>query len=102
MTNPEVVALAKDHRLLRLARQWFGDGAVPFRATLFEKSGKSNWLVVWHQDPALPLASHNKSPAWGPWSMKAGILYGHAPGWALARILALRFTLMAPLAWHVR
>ena len=28
--------------------------AMPFRATLFDKSPMSNWLVAWHQDsPAL-------------------------------------------------
>jgi ectoine hydroxylase-related dioxygenase (phytanoyl-CoA dioxygenase family) len=93
MTNPMVAAVANDQRLLRLARRSLGEGAVPFRATLFEKSGKANWLVVWHQDTALPLSSHNESPEWGPWSKKAGILYAHAPGWALARILAMRVQL---------
>jgi ectoine hydroxylase-related dioxygenase (phytanoyl-CoA dioxygenase family) len=93
MTNPTVAALSNDQRLLGLARRSLGEGAVPFRATLFEKSGKANWFVVWHQDTALPLASHNESPEWGPWSRKAGILYAHAPGWALARILALRVQL---------
>jgi ectoine hydroxylase-related dioxygenase (phytanoyl-CoA dioxygenase family) len=97
MSKPEVAALANDHRLLRLARQSLGEAAVPFRATLFEKSGKSNWLVVWHQDTALPLTSGNESPEWGPWSKKAGILYAHAPGWALARILALRIHLDASI-----
>jgi ectoine hydroxylase-related dioxygenase (phytanoyl-CoA dioxygenase family) len=95
MSNPEVASLANDHRLLRLVRQSLGEAAAPFRATLFEKSGKSNWLVVWHQDTALPLSSSNKSREWGPWSKKAGILYAHAPDWALARILALRIHLDA-------
>jgi ectoine hydroxylase-related dioxygenase (phytanoyl-CoA dioxygenase family) len=63
---------------------------VPFRATLFEKSGQSNWLVVWHQDTALPLAGRFDAPDWGPWSEKAGVLYAHAPAWALRRVLALR------------
>jgi ectoine hydroxylase-related dioxygenase (phytanoyl-CoA dioxygenase family) len=93
MADPMVAAVANDHRLLRLARRSLGEAAVPFRATLFEKSGKANWLVIWHQDTALPLASHNESPEWGPWSMKAGMLYAHAPSWALARILALRIHL---------
>ena len=29
--------------------------AQPFRATLFDKSASANWLVVWHQDTALPM-----------------------------------------------
>ena len=34
----EVRALAEDERLLRLAREYVGPGAVPYRATLFDKS----------------------------------------------------------------
>lgn len=93
MTNPTVAAAANDVGLLRLARRLLGEGAVPFRATLFEKSDKVNWLVAWHQDTALPLTAPNASPEWGPWSKKAGLLYAHAPSWALARILALRIHL---------
>jgi hypothetical protein len=90
MSEPAVRELASDPRLLSIARAGLGDTAVPFRATLFEKSGESNWLVVWHQDTALPLATRFDSPEWGPWSEKAGVLYAHAPTWALARVLALR------------
>jgi ectoine hydroxylase-related dioxygenase (phytanoyl-CoA dioxygenase family) len=98
MSLPAVEALAKDERLLRIARRALGDGAVPFRATLFDKSARANWLVVWHQDTALPLKSRNDSTEWGPWSLKAGVLYAHAPAWALSRILALRIHLDASTA----
>lgn len=90
MAHLVVRELAHDERLLAIARGGLGGSAVPFRATLFEKSGRSNWLVVWHQDTALPLAARFESPEWGPWSEKAGIAYAHAPTWALARVLALR------------
>jgi ectoine hydroxylase-related dioxygenase (phytanoyl-CoA dioxygenase family) len=95
MSIPAIMGAAKDKRLIRIARRWLGDGAIPFRATLFEKSARANWLVVWHQDTALPLESRNDSAEWGPWSLKAGILYAHAPAWALSRVLALRISLDA-------
>jgi Phytanoyl-CoA dioxygenase (PhyH) len=95
MSIPIVEAMAKDERLLRIARRALGDGAVPFRARLFDKSQRANWLVVWHQDTALPLESRNDSAEWGPWSVKAGILYAHAPAWALYHVLALRIHLDA-------
>src|SRR5499426_1297091 len=95
MAIPAIEAAAKDERLLRIARRALSQGAVPFRATLFDKSSMANWLVVWHQDTALPLESRNNSTEWGPWSLKAGILYAHAPTWALSRILALRIHLDA-------
>jgi len=95
MSIPAIGEAAKDKRLLRIARRWLGDGAIPFRATLFDKSARANWLVVWHQDTALPLESRNDSAEWGPWSLKAGILYARAPAWALSRVLALRISLDA-------
>lgn len=90
MTITEIAALARDPRLLELAERALGSPAVPYRATLFAKSGEANWLVVWHQDTALPLASKVASDEWGRWSSKAGVLYAHAPTWALQRIVALR------------
>src|SRR5689334_18424534 len=61
MSIPAIEVTAKDERLLRIARRALGGCAVPFRATLFDKSARANWLVVWHQDTALPLESRNDS-----------------------------------------
>ncbi len=89
--SPAAATVASDARLLRLAAAWLGVPApIPFRATLFEKTGEANWLIQWHQDTALPLAARFDSPDWGPWSEKAGALYAHAPAWALERVIALR------------
>lgn len=90
MGHPSVRALASDPRFLGSAREVLGEAAVPFRATLFDKSPDSNWLVVWHQDTALPLREKREVPGWGPWSVKAGVAYAHAPDRALAQVLALR------------
>jgi ectoine hydroxylase-related dioxygenase (phytanoyl-CoA dioxygenase family) len=90
MKHPGVAALARDSRLLRLAQQVLGPEAFPFRATLFDKSSTANWLVVWHQDTALPLRERHETPGWGPWSVKDGIIYAHAPASALKEVLALR------------
>jgi ectoine hydroxylase-related dioxygenase (phytanoyl-CoA dioxygenase family) len=90
MAHSLVTRLASDSRLLALAREWLGPGAVAHRATLFDKSADRNWLVPWHQDTALPLRARFDESGWGPWSEKGGILYAHAPTWALSRIVALR------------
>ena len=95
MSNAVVAEVANHQRLLGIARRALGATAVPFRATLFEKSGYANWLVVWHQDTALPVCSRFDAPDWGAWSMKAGVNYAHAPTWALQRVLALRLHLDA-------
>lgn len=93
MSDPAVASFADDPRLLALARDWLGPAALPYRATLFDKSPTANWLVVWHQDTALPLTARVDVPGWGPWSTKAGVLYAHAPASALEGVVALRIHL---------
>jgi ectoine hydroxylase-related dioxygenase (phytanoyl-CoA dioxygenase family) len=85
-----VKELANSPKLLKIAQCVLGQTALPFRATLFDKSPQSNWLVVWHQDTALPLQERRALPGWGPWSMKEGVIYAHAPASALRKVLALR------------
>jgi ectoine hydroxylase-related dioxygenase (phytanoyl-CoA dioxygenase family) len=93
LKNSAIQALADDPRLLKISREILGESAFPFRATLFAKSPDANWLVVWHQDTALPLCQKQESAGWGPWSTKEGIVYAHAPASALQKILALRIHL---------
>lgn len=93
MALDEVRRLAHDARMTAIARRFIGISTVPFRATLFDKSPDSNWLIVWHQDTALPIEARRDEPGWGPWSVKAGITYSHAPASALERIVALRLSL---------
>lgn len=76
--------------LVELVRDILGRQAFPFRATLFDKSPQSNWLVVWHQDTALPLRHRREARGWGPGSVKEGFNYAHAPATALSEVLALR------------
>jgi Phytanoyl-CoA dioxygenase (PhyH) len=87
---PAVRDLASDARLIAIASRWLNAEAFPFRATLFDKSLSSNWLVAWHQDTALPIVKRTDDPAWGPWTMKAGVLHAVAPARALDAIIALR------------
>ena len=93
MGNERVERLAYDSRLLEITKTIIGSDAIPFRATLFNKSGKVNWLVPWHQDTALPIQKRPDSKEWGPRSQKNGIEYAHAPEWALSRVIALRIHL---------
>ncbi len=92
---PAVAALARDARLTELAAEVLRCDPVPFGATLFDKSSEANWLVVWHQDTALPLMERRDTAGWGPWSTKGGITYAHAPASALSQVVALRVHLDA-------
>jgi len=93
MAIPAIADLSREPQIVELARQVLGVQAFPFRATVFDKSSRANWLVVWHQDTALPLRSRKELAGWGPWSVKGGIDYAHAPGCALSQVLALRVSL---------
>lgn len=76
--------------LTELASEVLGADSIPFRATLFEKTPAANWLIVWHQDTALPLLEPQDVAGWGPWSIKEGVHYAHAPSAVLSQVLALR------------
>ena len=93
LKHPIVLAVARESRLLAIAQEVLGPNTFPFRATLFDKSPISNWLVAWHQDKALPLRERCELPGWGPWSVKDGVTYAHAPASALSRVVALRLHL---------
>jgi len=64
LSLPAIAAIAHDDRLIGLARAVLGSDTIPFRATLFDKSPVSNWLVVWHQDTALPLRIQHRKVGW--------------------------------------
>jgi ectoine hydroxylase-related dioxygenase (phytanoyl-CoA dioxygenase family) len=97
MSVSPIFHIATCRPLIKIARDWLGDSAVPFRATLFEKSGQTNWLIPWHQDISLPLSAKSDALGWGPWSEKGGIVYAQAPAWALSRVIALRVHLDASM-----
>src|SRR5882757_4376571 len=90
LNSTGIAQLSLHAELLKIAQETLSDDAFPFRATLFDKSPAANWLVVWHQDTALPIQERHETPGWGPWSVKEGVIYAHAPADALSQILALR------------
>ena len=98
LSVPAIAALSRDPRLTGLAAEVLACDPVPFGATLFDKSPEANWLVVWHQDTALPLLEQRDVAGWGPWSKKGGVVYAHAPANALSQVVALRVHLDASTA----
>jgi ectoine hydroxylase-related dioxygenase (phytanoyl-CoA dioxygenase family) len=90
LSHPDVRKVAADPRLSGLAKTFLSRPAIPFKATLFDKSADSNWLVTWHQDLALPIRRRVDAPSWGPWTEKGGRLHAIAPAAALQSVIALR------------
>lgn len=93
MSRPGVKALANDARLLAICREISGRELIPYKATLFNKTGKANWLVAWHQDTALPVEQYVESDGWGQATLKDGVLFAHEPFSILKNIIALRIHL---------
>ncbi len=93
LNHEPIGAIARDPRLLEIASRWLAGTAIPFKATLFDKTPESNWPVAWHQDTTLPLATKGDIDGWGPWSEKDGVPYARAPARAMENIIALRLQL---------
>jgi hypothetical protein len=64
MSQSAVANVARSTQMLAIATSLLGPTAAPFRATLFDKSPESNWLVAWHQDTALPLQKKREVEGW--------------------------------------
>jgi ectoine hydroxylase-related dioxygenase (phytanoyl-CoA dioxygenase family) len=60
------------------------------QCTYFEKSPTKNWLVAWHQDLSIPVATYVQHPALSGWSEKEGQLTVQPPADMLATLLAVR------------
>ncbi|MGE3466627.1 MAG: phytanoyl-CoA dioxygenase family protein [Pyrinomonadaceae bacterium] len=93
MSNLTIRKIADDRRLLAICREIAGHKLIPYKATLFEKTGKANWLVAFHQDTALPIEEFRWAEGWGSPSMKAGVKFAHAPTEVLRQILSVRIQL---------
>lgn len=90
-----ISSLAHDPRLIDLTEIVYGRRLTPYKATLFYKTSKANWLVAWHQDTALPVEEFVATDGWSAPSRKSGCLFAQAPASALQKILALRVHLDA-------
>lgn len=93
LPHPQVMALALSQPLMDVVGACLSRSAIPIEATLFDKSDEANWLVAWHQDPAIPVQERIEQPGWSGWSIKAGTLHVQPPAEILERIVALRIHL---------
>ncbi len=100
MSCDAVRGLASDLRLIDLTQHLSRRRLIPYKATLFNKTSKANWLVAWHQDTALPIDEFVSDTGWSAPSIKSGRLFAQAPASALSKVLALRVHLDASTSWN--
>ena len=63
------------------------------RGTLFDKTLGANWLVPWHQDLTICVASRIDVTGYGPWTVKAGVCHVQPPVPILENMLSVRIHL---------
>ncbi len=90
-----VASLVNHPSIAHPARQILGLTAFAHKATLFEKTPDANWLVTWHQDTFIPLASRVDLPEWSGWCVKAGTIHARPPVAMMEQVLAVRIHLDA-------
>jgi hypothetical protein len=90
---PAVWAFARSEAMESLVSEHLSARPVPVRAIFFDKSTASNWLVPWHQDLIIAVASKGEAPGFGPWSMKDGIPHVQPPDELLKQMIAVRLHL---------
>lgn len=87
---PNVERLAKSEQLLGFVKSILGEGARAVRATLFDKTEKTNWNLRWHQDNVIAVKEKIDLPAYHGWSEKLGVPHVRPPVEVLEEMLAAR------------
>jgi ectoine hydroxylase-related dioxygenase (phytanoyl-CoA dioxygenase family) len=95
VSHPSVIRLLRHQSLGGYLWSLLGRDLVAVRATLFDKTVRSNWRVQWHQDRAIAIKERMDVPGYGPWSTKSGSLHVEAPSEVLAQMIAVRVHLDA-------
>lgn len=75
------------------AERAIGQGAMPVRAILFDKSTATNWSLGWHQDRTICVQQRIDTPGFGPWTIKQGIQHVAPPIGLLEEMVTLRIHL---------
>lgn len=89
----EVQAFARSEAIKSMVSAYLGAQAKPVRGIFFDKSPMSNWLVPWHQDLTIAVASKIDVAGFGPWSVKDGVTHVQPPDDLLRQMLAVRLHL---------
>ena len=66
---------------------------VAVQCTYFNKSPERNWLVAYHQDRSIPIASSVAHETLPGWSQKEGMTFVHGADALLAQMIAIRLHL---------
>ncbi|QKG55988.1 phytanoyl-CoA dioxygenase family protein [Hymenobacter sp. BRD128] len=90
---PALWPLLDTPALRGLLAELFPAGCHLTKAIYFDKPAGSNWLVAWHQDLMINVASRAEVPGYGPWTTKAGWVAVQPPAAVLENTVTVRLHL---------
>jgi len=90
---PAARELARSSPVRALVEPVLGVGCFVVRGTLFDKTTAAPWKVAWHQDLSVEVRGRVDAEGFGPWSVKAGVVYVQPPASVLEGMLAVRLHL---------
>lgn len=93
LTHAAVRTIASSPGVRALVEPHLGGAAVAIRATLFDKTPSTNWLVAWHQDRVVPVQQRCDVAGYRAWSQKHGQWFVEPPAAVLGGLLAVRLDL---------
>ena len=91
--HPSVRALLSHQTLGEYLWSVIGRELVAVKATLFDKTGESNWRAQWHQDRSIAVQERREVRGYACWSTKAGVLHVEPPAIVLSQMVAVRIHL---------
>lgn len=89
----EVRAIATAPAIASCLQMLLGPAFLAVRGLFFDKSGKANWPVPWHQDLSLAVRTRCDLPGWSNWTVKRGVVHVQPPSEVLSRMVTLRLHL---------
>ena len=93
LSVPIVRTLAISRPVREIMEAVLGPECFAVRGIFFNKTRRSNWKVVWHQDLTIAVRERANVSGFGPWTMKAGILHVQPPPEVMSGLLAIRLHL---------
>jgi ectoine hydroxylase-related dioxygenase (phytanoyl-CoA dioxygenase family) len=90
---PVARELARSAPVRALVEPVLGADCFAVRGVLFDKTPAAPWKVAWHQDLSIAVRARVEAEGFGPWSVKAGVVYVQPPSRVLEGVLAVRLHL---------
>lgn len=90
---PAAHELARSPAVRALVEPVIGADCFPVRGIFFDKTPTAPWKVAWHQDLSIAVRERLEVEGFGPWSVKASVVYVQPPARVLEGMLAVRLHL---------